>query len=220
MYLIEAVAVQSTFKRGDRLVVNYGTLRAPEYYVATVVATRADKVKVKFDDETTGVYLAAIRKDGILGKAKTTRVRKTQIPTASLEDWLVAKPTNSTPTELTEDEIAVFTRLHGFLSRMGMTLLRKVSSRDGGPWLIYTKGDNFLESGGSMYYRFEVRRLPKEVSRRELWEILAHIWKKSRDVAVIDFKATARVNRAALAKKIEETARKFKQRATETEKIK
>lgn len=216
MYLIEAVAVQATFKAGDRVVVNYGTLRAPEYYVGTVLATRAEKVKVQFDDGTTEVYPAAIRKDGILGKAKTNRVRKTQIPTESLEDWLAAKLTNSTPTELTENEVAVFTRLHSFLTRMSMTLLRKVPSRDGGPWLIYTKGDNFLDGSG-MYYRFEVRRLPKEVSRRELWDILAHIWKKSKDGATIDFKGTARVSRAALAKKIEEIARKFNQRATETE---
>ena len=82
-----------TYAKGDRVIINYGTARAPEYYPATVLSLRAGLMYVLFDDQTREKYKAVEGKVGLVGHAKTARKRATPIPLATLENWLLVSKT-------------------------------------------------------------------------------------------------------------------------------
>lgn len=82
-----------TYAKGDRVIINYGTARAPEYYPATVLSLRAGLMYVLFDDQTKEKYRAVAGKVGLVGHAKTTRKRVTPIPISALENWLLVPKT-------------------------------------------------------------------------------------------------------------------------------
>ena len=90
---ITLIQAAVTFVKGDRVIVNYGTAREPEYYAGTIMAIRTGKAKVLFDDGSEEVYLIPVRpaKVGILGKTLVKRKRSTMIPKEQVEKWLMVE---------------------------------------------------------------------------------------------------------------------------------
>ena len=92
--LVELAASVPKYELGNRIVINYGTMKEPEYYPATITKINSDQATVAFDDGTKGVYTIPRRTSrvGIIGLALTNKPRKTAIPIGQLGAWVLIKP--------------------------------------------------------------------------------------------------------------------------------
>lgn len=80
------------FRKGDRVLVNFGTIKEPEVYIATVIARSTSRklVRVQFDDEHREAYPVDNKGVGIIGYAlkKFSRKRIREIPIDLVDDYL------------------------------------------------------------------------------------------------------------------------------------
>lgn len=80
------------FRKGDRVLVNYGTIKEPEVYIGTVAARSTSKklVRVEFDDGDKQAYPVDNKGTGIIGYAlkKFSRRRTREIPIDLVDDYL------------------------------------------------------------------------------------------------------------------------------------
>ena len=76
------------YKKGDRVIVNLNTAEDPEYYVASVTGIRSWLVYVRFDDNDKDKFKPNKSKIGLIGITKSKRVRKSQIPTKDISNWI------------------------------------------------------------------------------------------------------------------------------------
>lgn len=80
------------FRKGDRVLVNYGTTKEPEVYIGTVAARSNTKklVRVEFDDGHKEAYPVDNKGTGIIGYAlkKFSRKRVREIPIDLVDDYL------------------------------------------------------------------------------------------------------------------------------------
>jgi hypothetical protein len=80
------------YKKGDRVVVNFGTKKEPEYYIGTVTRSGI-KVSVLFDDGDKGSFPAKSNKLVGIGIKKK---RKSEIPVKQIIKWVVKKSASKT----------------------------------------------------------------------------------------------------------------------------
>ena len=80
------------FRKGDRVLVNYGTTKEPEVYIGTVAARSNTKklVRIEFDDGHKEAYPVDNKGTGIIGYAlkKFSRKRVREIPIDLVDDYL------------------------------------------------------------------------------------------------------------------------------------
>jgi len=114
----------------------------------------------------------------------------------------------SSPIELSEDEQDILSRMTKFFAKSGMQLERKVTAAKGGPWLIYTRGDNTFQKG-NLYARFELRRLPNSVSPRNLWLVQANVHKKVKGSIDTLYSLTKKYSREAVGGKLRRVSKEF-----------
>lgn len=80
------------FRKGDRVLVNYGTIKEPEVYIGTVIAHSNTKklIRIEFDDGHKEAYPVDNKGTGIIGYAlkKFSRSRKREIPIDLVDDYL------------------------------------------------------------------------------------------------------------------------------------
>ena len=80
------------FRKGDRVLVNYGTIKEPEVYIGTVAARSTSKklVRIEFDDGHKEAYPVDNKGTGIIGYAlkKFSRRRVREIPIDLVDDYL------------------------------------------------------------------------------------------------------------------------------------
>ena len=75
------------YKVKDRVIVNFGTLKKPVYYIGTV--SKVDtKVHVAFDDGDEGSYKPTRTKVGLVGKSSIKKKHPDIIPTEEIDKWL------------------------------------------------------------------------------------------------------------------------------------
>ena len=97
MKILITISAGPQYKRGDRVIANYGTTKAPEYWSGTVTALRAGMVYIAFDDGTKDSFKPTRSKTGLVGLSTKKTKRKTQIPTADIDKWLVVDMGDATP---------------------------------------------------------------------------------------------------------------------------
>lgn len=78
------------FQKGDRVIVNFGTTKEPEVYLATIiqVSKKNKKVRVEFDDGHREVYPIDNKGSGIIGYCNHKRKIKKEIPIDKVDDML------------------------------------------------------------------------------------------------------------------------------------
>jgi len=76
------------YKKGDRVIVNLNTSKAPEYYVGTVTGIRKGLVYVVFDDGDKDKFKPTLSRVGLVGITKKKTARKSQIPVKDIGKWL------------------------------------------------------------------------------------------------------------------------------------
>ena len=78
------------FEKGDRVIVNWGTTKEPECYLATIiqVSKKNRKVRVEFDDGHREVYPIDNKGSGIIGYCNHKRKIKREIPIDKVDDML------------------------------------------------------------------------------------------------------------------------------------
>ena len=87
------------YKKGDRVVVNCGTKKEPEYYIGTVKSAGA-KVTVDFDDGDKDAYPAKSPK--LMGKGLKKK-KKSEISKSQLKKWLSGEPGGKKTSKAAED---------------------------------------------------------------------------------------------------------------------
>lgn len=88
---------------------------------------------------------------------------------------------------LSKKEKHTFNRLDELMAELGCKLQYKQLVVDGGPWLIYTKGDKYF-TDTNFFARFEVRHLPEIlIKNNKIWFIVSHILVKKRQEIVTTF---------------------------------
>ena len=78
------------FKKGDRVVVNLGSAKAPNYFTATVTRLnkKAKRVTVKTDNGKSYDKIVSNTPTGIVGFARNKRTRETLIDSKHLLFWI------------------------------------------------------------------------------------------------------------------------------------
>ena len=97
MKILITLSASPKYKKGDRVIANYGTTKVPEYWSGTVTALRAGMVHILFDDGTKDSFKPTRSKIGLVGLTDRKAKRKTQIPTADIDKWLVVDLGKATP---------------------------------------------------------------------------------------------------------------------------
>lgn len=86
----------SVYKKGARVVVNVGTAKRPEYYLATITSVRADKWHILFDDGDKG-YVDTVKDiKGLVGK----RTRKSGFGKEELHKYLISPSEKNTEVDV------------------------------------------------------------------------------------------------------------------------
>jgi len=86
------------YKKGVRVIVNFDTVKNPEYYVGTVTAIRNGLVYVTFDDGDRGNYKPTRSLVGLVGITESKKKRKSEIPKKDIDKWLYIGIGRAAPT--------------------------------------------------------------------------------------------------------------------------
>ncbi|QJT71158.1 hypothetical protein GR11A_00121 [Vibrio phage vB_VcorM_GR11A] len=91
---LEEAAVIDNYKKGDRVIINVGTAKKPEYYTASVtkLSRQTNTVYVRFDDGEKWQYKATKSQVGIMGHASRSKSRVKAIKPNNLNKWLKDHP--------------------------------------------------------------------------------------------------------------------------------
>jgi len=105
------------YKKGSRVIVNFGTTKDPEYYVGTVTGIRKGLVYVLFDDGDKGSYKPTPSKVGLVGITKKKTGRKSEIPAKDIDKWLSIDIGKSKPKR--KSKTNTITKKHSEVKELG-----------------------------------------------------------------------------------------------------